>query len=228
MKAIALDIDGTITHENRQLDLEAVRAIRTVEEHDIPVILATGNILCYSKTTSTLVGTSGPIIAEDGGIVYDKEGDEEYVLGGLEEVERGIEVLEGRFPNLKHSKTSKKRKAGRVLRKTVDPEAIDRVFQEQDLDLVAVDSGFAIHIKTPNVSKGNALDKAAEILDCSVSEILVMGDGKNDTEMLEKAEHSYAPSNAHREVKKSAKYVTDNPYGKGVKEMIKKVTNLDF
>ncbi len=228
MKAIALDIDGTITHKNRQLDLEAVRAIRKVEKHGIPVVLATGNILCYSKTTSTLVGTSGPIIAEDGGIVYDKETDKEHILGGLEEVEKGIEILEKRFPNLKHSKTSKKRKAGRVLQKTVDPEVINRVFQEQDLNLVAVDSGFAIHIKTPNVSKGNALDKVGEILDCSISEIVVMGDGKNDTEMLEKAEHSYAPSNAHREVKKSAAHVTENPYGKGVKEMIEKITNLDF
>jgi len=228
MKAIALDIDGTITHADRRLDLEAVRAIRKVEDNNIPVILATGNVLCYSKTTSTLVGTSGPIIAEDGGIVYDKEGDEEYLLGGLDEVEKGITILEERFTNLKHSNTSKERKAGRVLQKTIDPEVINQVFQKEGLDLIAVDSGFAIHIKTPNVSKGNALDKACEILDCSISEIIVMGDGKNDTEMLEKADHSYAPSNAHKDVKKSAGQVTEGSYGKGVKEMVEKVTNLDF
>ncbi len=223
IKGIALDIDGTITYKNRQLDLPAVKSIRKAENEGIPIILATGNILCFTKAASTLIGTSGPLIAEDGGIVYDNKKDKEYVIGELEEVKKGTKILENKLPDLKHTWTSKDRKAGRVLEKTVEQEEVSKILEEENLNLVAVDSGFAIHIKTPEVNKGEALKKVSEILDCKVSQIAVMGDGKNDLEMLQKSKHSYAPSNAAKEVKEIANHITEKPHGEGVQEMISKI-----
>ena len=43
-KAIAVDIDGTITDYNKKLHLEAIESLRRLEEAGIPVILATGNV----------------------------------------------------------------------------------------------------------------------------------------------------------------------------------------
>ncbi len=223
IKGIALDIDGTITHENRQLDLTAVEAIRKAEKSDLPIILATGNILCYSKATSTLVGTTGPLIAEDGGIVYDNKNEEEHVLGGTEKVNKGIKLLEEKYDNIQHTSTSDERKTGRTLERTISPEKITKIFQKNNLELTAVDSGFAIHIKDPTTNKGDALEKTASLHECSLSEIAAMGDGENDIEMLKKVKHSFTPSNANSKVKQVTSHVMNGPRGEGVKEAINKI-----
>ena len=43
-KAVAVDIDGTITDSNKKIHLGAIAALRRLEEAGIPVILATGNV----------------------------------------------------------------------------------------------------------------------------------------------------------------------------------------
>ncbi len=223
IKGIALDIDGTITHENRQIDITAVKAIRKAEKSGIPIILATGNILCYAETTSILLGTTGPLIAEDGGVVYDRKNKEEHVIGGLEEVDKGIKMLEEKFDNIQYTSSFDKRKTGRTLERTISSEEAMEVFKANNLNITAVDSGFAIHIKDLNVHKGKALEKTVSLLGCSLSEIGAMGDGKNDVEMLKKAGYSFAPSNASPKVKETSSYVTKEPHGKGVKEAIEKI-----
>jgi len=65
-KAIVVDIDGTITCEKRELHLGAVKKIRSLK---VPVVLATGNILCYARTTSRLIGLDGAVIAENEGAI---------------------------------------------------------------------------------------------------------------------------------------------------------------
>ena len=42
-KVVAVDIDGTLTDENKRLNTDAVLALRRLEGAGIPVILATGN-----------------------------------------------------------------------------------------------------------------------------------------------------------------------------------------
>lgn len=223
LKGIALDIDGTITHENRQVDLTAVKAIRKAEKSDLSVILATGNILCYAETTSVLLGTTGPLIAEDGGVVYDKENEEEYILGGLEKVNKGIKLLEEKFDNIQHTSSSDRRRTGRTLERTINTKDAIKAFKENNLNITAVDSGFAIHIKDPEVNKGKALEKTVSLLGCSLSEIAAMGDGENDIEMLKRVKHSFSPSNAAPKAKEASYYVTEGSRGKGVKEAIEKI-----
>ena len=43
-KAVAVDIDGTITDYNKKLHLEAIESLRRLEDAGIPVILSTGNV----------------------------------------------------------------------------------------------------------------------------------------------------------------------------------------
>ncbi len=223
LKGIALDIDGTITHKNRQVDLTAVKAIRKAEKSDLSVILATGNILCYAETTSVLLGTTGPLIAEDGGVVYDKKKEKEHILGGLEKVNKGIKLLEEKFDNIQHTSSSNRRRTGRTLERTINTKDAIKAFQENNLNITAVDSGFAIHIKDPEVNKGKALEKTVSLLGCSLSEIAAMGDGENDIEMLEKVKHSFAPSNAAPKAKEASSYVTEGSRGEGVKKAIEKI-----
>ena len=65
-KAVVVDVDGTITYSDRSLDFRAVEALRGLK---VQVVIATGNILCFARAASKLVGTGGIVIAENGGIV---------------------------------------------------------------------------------------------------------------------------------------------------------------
>lgn len=223
IRAIVLDIDGTITHPNRQLSTTAVKAVRKAENSNVSTCLATGNILCFVQTTATLLGTTGPLIAEDGGIVYDPKTGEENTLSGIEKVEKGIELLEKKFENIKRTKSFDIRRAGKTIERTINPDEIRKVFEENQLDLTVVDSKYALHIKECGTDKGNALEKVSSILDLPLSEIAAMGDGKNDVEMLEKVGISFAPANADKEAKKVCSHVTKGSDGTGVKEAIDQI-----
>lgn len=223
IKALAIDIDGTITFQDRQLDTEAVTAIRRAEEADLPVILATGNVLCFAETASVLLGTSGPLIAEDGGVVYDNSSNQEHILGSVEEVDKGIKLIEKEFSVIEHTRSSDMRRTGRTLERTFDASDATKIFQREELNLVAIDSGFAIHIKNPEVNKGIALQKAVALLKIKTSNIAAIGDAQNDIEMLKAAGVSFALDNSHPDIKKTADHVLSQPYGVGVKTAVERI-----
>lgn len=221
IRAISLDIDGTITDQNRRLDISSVGAVRKAEDSNIPICLATGNILCFARATSVLLGTSGPLIAEDGGVIFDQRTKREYVLDDKsDELEKGIKILEDEFGKVEHTLSSLKRRTGRAFEKTFDVKKASKIFREKGLSIVAIDSGFAIHIKDPTINKGKALKKIASILGISPSEIAAIGDAQNDLEMLKSASISFALANACPEAKEISTHTTKNVHGEGVNEAI--------
>jgi phosphoglycolate phosphatase len=72
-RVVVTDVDGTLTDSTRRLDPEAVRAVRRVEDRGVPVILATGNVLPIALALHRSLGLSGPIVAENGGLVWWKD-----------------------------------------------------------------------------------------------------------------------------------------------------------
>lgn len=226
IKAIAIDIDGTITYRDRRLDIAAVDAVRRAEAAGLPIVLSTGNVLCFAETAAILLGTSGPLIAEDGGIVFDRVNREEHVLGDRVEAGRGLAALKEAFGNLRQTRSSGMRLTGLTLERTITAEQAMDVFSKGGLDLVAIDSGFAVHVKSPSVNKGDALRKVASLMGISTAEIAAVGDAPNDIEMLQVAGLSFAVANSHELAKKAATHVTKKSHGEGVAEAIEKVLEL--
>ena len=226
IEAMAIDIDGTMTYKDRRLDVAAVDAVRRAEAAGLPVVLATGNVICFAEAAAILLGTSGPIIAEDGGIVFDRVSGREHVLGDRVEAERGLAALRRTFGGLRQTRSSGMRLTGLTLERTITAEQAMDVFRRENLRLIAVDSGFAIHIKDPEVNKGNALRKVASLLKISMAEIAAVGDALNDIEMLELAGVSFAVANSDELVKRACTHVTSEPYGKGVAEAVENVLKL--
>ena len=74
IEAIAVDIDGTITDDERKICISAIEALRKAEEAGLPTIIVTGNVVNYAYATEVLIGCSGGLVAENGGIVF-KEGE---------------------------------------------------------------------------------------------------------------------------------------------------------
>ncbi len=223
---VAVDIDGTLTFRNRRLDIAGVSAIQKAEDSGLPVVLATGNVLAFAETAAIMLGTSGPLIAEDGGIVFDPTSGWECVLGDRVDAERGLVALEREFGPLRQTRSSRSRLTGLTLKRTIEAGAAEELFRREGLNLVAVDSGLAIHLRSPNVNKGNALRKVASFLRVPLAEVAAVGNGPNDVEMLEFAGLSFAVANSDEAVKRVCTYVTAEPHGRGVVEAIEKILSL--
>lgn len=223
IRLVAIDIDGTLTFRDRKLDLAAVEAVRKAESSGLPVVLATGNVLSFAEAASVMLGTSGPLIAEDGGIVFDRLTGEKHILGNRLEADRGLAELERIFGPLEQTRSSAERLTGLTLKRTISLEDVREVLQREGFSLVAVDSGFAIHIKSPDVNKGNALRKVSEMRKVPLAEIAAIGDGPNDIEMLSVAGVSFAVANSVDEVKRVCTHVTNSSYGKGAAEAIETI-----
>ena len=73
IEAIAVDIDGTITDDERKLCISAIESLRSAEKAGIPTIIVTGNVVNYAYAAQVLIGCSGGLVAENGGMIF-KEG----------------------------------------------------------------------------------------------------------------------------------------------------------
>ncbi len=212
IEAIAIDIDGTITYRDRSLNCRAVEALRKLK---IPVILATGNISCFARTTAKLIGVSDIVICENGGVVRFEYDGEDIVLGDKSKCLRAAKLLE------KHFKVEllddDYRKSEVCLRRTFP---IDEARKLLPKGVKIIDSGFAYHIVDENVSKGKALQFIAEKLGIDVKKIVAIGDSENDIEMFEVAGIGVAVANADVRLKEVADVVTSKPDGDGVVEAL--------
>jgi len=223
IKAISLDIDGTITYRDRTLSIEALKAIRLAERLDVPVMLVTGNSVPFAEAAAVFIGTSGPVIAEDGGALSLKgEGTmrERIFLTDMDEEWILWSELKKRYPEAKLSYSTMERKAGLVVLRTLPVEAVRELIKELGLNLVAVDSGFAIHVKKPWINKGAGIERACEYLGIKPSEVAHVGDGENDLDAFRVVGYRVAVAQAPESLKKEADYVTQKPYGDGGAEAI--------
>ena len=77
-----------------------------------------------------------------------------------------------------------------------------------------------IEVSVKGVNKGNALLRLGEMLHIKKEEILALGDGANDIEMLKKAGFGVAMENSSDEVKSAADFVTVSNYEEGAARVI--------
>lgn len=214
-KAIAVDIDGTLTSRNRRLDVVAIESLRSL---DVPVVLATGNILCYVHTAARLIGVGGIVIAENGGIVSPGFDTIPIVSESIKECQKAFDLLSDRFELTKLD--SEHRKAEIVLRRNFDLELAGQILDEHDLNVEIIDTHFAIHIKSKHINKGTGLVKVAELMGIDPKDFVAIGDSVNDVEMLEVAGFSIAVGNADLELKQIADFTASSSYGAGAAEGI--------
>lgn len=214
-KAVVVDVDGTITYSDRSIDCRAVAALRSLR---VPVVIATGNVLCVARTVAKLLGTEGIVIAENGGVV--ECGKVESDTSHIEECREAFEVLkqhfflelldpENRITEIGLKRNFDSREAGELLGKHA---AVD-----------IVDTGFAIHIKSKKINKGRGLEKIADMMGLDTLDFVAFGDSPNDIEMLEASGFGVAVGNAHPDLKKVADMVTEGEHGAGVEEALREI-----
>jgi len=217
-RAVAIDIDGTITDETRAVNCRAVVELRKIK---IPVILVTGNVMCYARTAAKLLGFSEIVVAENGGVVRFEYDGKDLILGDKQKCLHAMELLSEHFRiepldlELRLSEVA--------LRRTFPIEEAEKLLSSQKIDVKIVDSVFAYHLMDRSVSKGKALEIVAERLKIPLDEFVAIGDSENDIDMLKAVGYGVAVANAHPSLKKVARLVTHASNGEGVIEALKKI-----
>lgn len=218
IRRLITDIDGTLTDRRRRLDPNAILALHTVEERGIPVVLATGNVLPIALALQRSLGLSGPIVAENGGIVLDR-------VGGRERVRRRCE----RAPAL--AAFRRLRRAGLPVRRlftdrwretevAIEPTVgVARIRRALGPTTLRVEStGFAIHLMGPGGGKVEALRELLGAAGVALADCAALGDGDNDVEMLRAVGHSVSFASASPKARAAAGYVARRSYSEGFVE----------
>lgn len=224
LRAVATDVDGTLTDRRRRINTTAVEAIRTLVDAGITVMLASGNTVCFMDSLSKMIGTDGTIIGENGGVYRRGFSGPLQVVGDRQVCLEAFEILRDYFARKGvelEQYSAEYRFADVAFARNIDPAEAQAVIQVQGLDVRVLDTGFAIHLQPPGVSKGAAMRELAVEMGIPTSEILAIGDSENDIEMLEAAGVGVAVANATPATRMAADVVTSRPHGDGFVEAVK-------
>jgi phosphoglycolate phosphatase len=223
LKALLTDIDGTITGPDRRIDTGSIIAIRSLISSGFEVVLASGNTSCFMDALCRMIGTNGTFIAENGGAFrigfgspLTINGDQTACRTALTAVqdyflEKGVE-LELYSPNYRYTDLA--------FARTVSVDEVRQVLAKNPVQVL--DTGYAIHIQSPGINKGTALEMLAPKMGLIPNDFLAIGDSLNDLQMLKTAGVAVTLANGHPDLKGIAQYVAGKEYGDGFVEAIEK------
>ena len=221
-RAVVTDIDGTLTNRARRLDPAAIAAVARLEARGVPVVLATGNVLPIALALKRSLGLSGPIVAENGGILYDRGPD------GRDRVERLADPAVARraFRRLVRAGlpvrrlfTDRWRETEVALEPTVSVARLRRALG--DAPVTVESTGFAVHLMEAGCGKAPALARALGRRGLTLKDCVVLGDGDNDVAMLRAAGFGVSFASASPRARAAARYVTRAEYARGFVEGLK-------
>jgi len=216
IRAVAADIDGTLTDMQRVLNSASVDTMRQLHALGIVVVLVTGNTHCFTRAAAVMLGCSH-FVAENGGVTsWD---DHIEVLADRQACDQAYLMLHESLGVKKFD--SRYRLTDLVLLRGFDVKAAGQLIRDSGLPVELVDTGFAVHIKNIGLSKGTGLEHLADALRIPLSEFAAVGDSESDLSMFELAGFSAAVANADPAVKEAADYVSAEPFGMGFAEVIR-------
>jgi hydroxymethylpyrimidine pyrophosphatase-like HAD family hydrolase len=93
-----------------------------------------------------------------------------------------------------------------------------------DHGLAVVDTGYAYHVKSPDMDKGTALAALASDLDRSPAEFVAVGDSENDAPLFDHVDRAVAVGNADATARERADHVTDAGFADGFLQAVRWLT----
>lgn len=229
IEAIAVDIDGTITDDKRKICISAIESLRAAEKAGIPTIIVTGNVVNYAYATEVLIGCSGGLVAENGGMIF-KEGynnNAVEILVNREYIEKADVHLKEKLGKdySKHASHDNNYRATEIVfYKTIQREIIEDALKDYEFidELEIYDSGFALHVTDKRVNKGSSLKRLCEKNGINMDNVMAIGDSENDEDFLKEVGVKVAVGNADESLKEISTYVCEKNFGDGVAEAIEK------
>lgn len=228
LRAIAVDVDRTLTDEALLLDLDAIRVIRLLEAAGIPVVLCSGRDIIALGALAHYLGTNGLVVAEDGAVLgrftaahYDAR-----LLAKPERAHQGLTALQEALGSAIQVIPVPSRLASFVLTRTFDRATANRILAARGIEAKVADSALSFQLADRDIDKGTGLVEAAARLGIEVGEMMAVGDSLTDVDMFRVAGWSAAVGNASAEVKAEAAYACAAPYGQGFIEAVRRAVDL--
>jgi phosphoglycolate phosphatase (TIGR01487 family) len=221
---LALDIDGTLTTSTHRID---PRIFHYLPDWPAPVVIATGKSFPYPVALCHFLGIPERVIAENGGVVC--ADDQLSFQGDRSTAEAAIDLFETRGGDLgwgAADTTNRWRETEIAASLDADEELLRSVADEFGLEVV--DTGYAYHLKTPGVEKGDGLRAVAKQLDLDPCEFVAIGDSINDVSMFEESGESYAVANADDHALAAADTVTEASYFDGTLSVLESLVETDY
>ncbi len=208
-RAVALDLDGTLTHNDRLADsgMAAVRASRA----DLKMILVTGRIFDELEAAYPgLWSEFDAVVTENGAVLHTRSG-MRLLASPVDPAVRP--ALAGRGITAR---------AGRVLLAVAgdDAAAATGVIAELGLDCQVVHNRGAAMIVPAGVTKGTGLLAALDELGLSPHNTIAAGDAENDLALLHAAEVGASVANAVPSLAAQADLRLGSRDGDGVAELL--------
>ncbi|MEM2839742.1 MAG: phosphoglycolate phosphatase [Thermoplasmata archaeon] len=217
VRAIAVDVDGTLTDTTRKVSCAAIEALRRQREKGIVVMLVTGNVLPIAYALNHYLGMNGPVIAENGGIAYHDE--HVHYLSSKEEPQKAFDQL-SKSMKVERIFSDRWRETEIAIRPTYDIELIRK--HVRGFDVKVLPSGWAHHIMHKDTDKANALRWICDRwLGIDMRDVVAIGDSDNDFRMIEAAGFGATPANGSTKCKERADYAASKPFGEGIVEILR-------
>jgi phosphoglycolate phosphatase (TIGR01487 family) len=224
---LAVDIDGTLTDDERALDSRVLPALREWAV-EAPVVVATGKALPYPVALCEFLGVPKRVVAENGGAVYvdhEREGDGELRFTGDREAAAAVaREYEAEGYDVGWGPTdfvNRWRETEFAVAHDSPLEPLERIAADHGLRVF--DTGFAYHVTKPDVDKGRGLRAAGEALGHDPAEFVAVGDSENDAAMLSLAGRSFAVANADAAARAAADETCKKRYADGFLEAVETV-----
>jgi phosphoglycolate phosphatase (TIGR01487 family) len=224
IKAVVTDVDGTITDYEDRLGVESLVAIRKLEDGGVKVVLCSGNALCVLKGLARYIGCSGPLVAENGGVV-DFNG-RMYILCKEREGRKAVQRLKEKYGDkITESWSNRYRFVDMAILRTVGYSEVVGVVKGFK-GMKVLDSGFAYHIMDETVNKGVGVAKALALLGLKKSEAAGVGDSITDLELFEACGYSAMVANGDERLRGKVDYMAKEKFGRGFAEIAEKILSM--
>ena len=218
-KTFAIDIDGTITLNGMgTINLDALSKLRSLKDEGHNVIFVTGRSSVEGYLLSIFGGLTHMSVGENGGCITYGDKIQHKLLGNKGECVHALATIQSRLDSEIKEKPVFPRMTEVVLERTFEIEKAKKIVDEDNLNVVLTDSGYAYHINSKGVNKGSGFLEAIKMLDVDLNDVIAIGDSETDIPLFKIVENSIAVSNSTENLKKVAKIVTTKKSGEGVLE----------
>lgn len=250
VRAIFIDMDGTLLKASNNISRRNMEAIYRLINQGVKVFLATGRHYEVTAPYHKEIGLQTPMICLNGAAIHDAETgramqmktvrlNEErfhqltaenscnviiHTANGLycketnEEIDYWTKV--GQIPPLYIGdlRLANYQDVLKYSVRTGAPRPELSALFKKEAEVINWNDGF--EMVAPNVSKWSAIKNLLHAFRISPSEVVAIGDGPNDIEMLRHVGTGVAMGNASEEVKAAADFVTGHHENDGLAEFI--------
>ncbi|MBA3750240.1 MAG: phosphoglycolate phosphatase [Nitrosopumilus sp.] len=215
IKLFAIDIDGTITINGEgTVNLEILSKLRYLVKLGYKIVYVTGRSSLEAFILSIFGGTTKVSIGENGGVITTSPV-EHILLADKEKCMHGFTMLSNELHSIKQKHVFP-RMTEVVLNRSFDIDKGNKIFKENKVDLILVDSHYAYHINEKKINKAYGLRYLLNILKINPNDVVAIGNSETDIPMFDLCENSVTFESSKNEVKKMAKFVVNGENGEGL------------